>query len=255
MENAKVTVIYDEGALEGTTFVGAKGFSLMIDVDGEKTLFGTGMRKNYLSNNLYVAGVETSEIARVVVSHGHIDHWGALPAVFNERNEVVPLYSTASAWGEKKLFGSTGMTFDESNLAHIERHDVSDWVQLSEHLFITAPLGFHDGKGEELFMVLLTGSGPVLMSGCCHCGLDHIFDSVREKFSAYPVAVLGGLHIGERNDRLADLYADYVQKIGCKELYLNHCTCDKGIGRMRVTLGLNGVHEFYVGQSREYPLD
>ncbi len=249
MDEAKITVIYDEGATEGTTYIGAVGFSLLIDVDGERTLFGTGRRERYLSNNLYVAEVEADSIDRVVVSHHHIDHWGALPALIRAREEKIDVFAPATAWGEKKLLGTTGMCFSESVTEKVNRNDVSGWVQLSEHLLLTAPIVFHSGTGYEIFAVLKTRSGPVLMTGCCHCGLDHVFEAVKDKFGAYPVAVIGGLHLGGKKDALADLYADYLQSIGCRQLYLNHCTGVIGIGRLRATLGLKGVNDFYVGQS------
>ncbi len=249
MDEAKITVIYDEGAMEGTTYIGAVGFSLLIEVDGERTLFGLGRRERYLSNNLYVAEIEEASIDRVVVSHQHIDHWGALPALLRPREKSVPVFAPVSAWGEKKFLGTTGMAFSEAVMGKIERNDVAGWVQLSEHLFITPPIAFHDGNGYEIFVVLKTRNGPVLLSGCCHCGVDHAFDAVKEKFGAYPVGLIGGLHLGNKKDKLADLYAEYIQTIGCRQLYLNHCTGPVGIGRMRATLGLKAINDFYVGQS------
>ena len=74
MDEAKITVLYDEGAMEGTTYIGAVGFSLLIDVDGERTMFGTGRRERYLADNLYTAEIEADSIDRVVVSHQHVDY-------------------------------------------------------------------------------------------------------------------------------------------------------------------------------------
>ncbi len=249
MDEAKITVIYDEGAVEGTTLIGAVGFSLLVEADGERTLFGTGRRERYLSNNMYVADVDAADLDRVVVSHGHIDHWGALPAITRAREEKIDLYAPLSAWGEKKVLGSTGMNFKEDVMEKVVRKDVTEWVQLSEHLFVTRPIRFHDSEEEEVFLVLKSKNGPVLMSGCCHCGLDNVFETVKDRFGAFPIAVVGGLHLGKKQDKLADLYAEYLQTAGCRQLYLNHCTGAAGIGRLRVTLGLKGVNDFYAGQS------
>lgn len=254
MDEAKITVIYDEGAIPGTTYIGAVGFSLLIEADGERTLFGVGHRERYLSNNLYLADIGEDSIDRAVVSHGHVDHWGAMPALVRPRAEKLEVYAPISAWGERRLMGSTGMNFADAVNEKIERQDVVGWVQLSEHLFVTPPIKAHDGSLDEIFMVLKTLKGPVLMSGCCHCGIDHVFDAVKEKFGSYPICVIGGLHLGSRNDKLADLYADYLKTVGCSQLYLNHCTGEKGINRMRVTLGLRGINDFFVGQSISFKL-
>ena len=109
MEEAKISVIYDEGAIEGTTYIGARGFSLLVEADGERTLFGVGRRPRYLTNNLYVADIDPDSVDRVVVSHGHADHWGAISGLLKERESPVKVYAPASAWGDKRMFGATGM--------------------------------------------------------------------------------------------------------------------------------------------------
>ncbi len=249
MDEAKITCIYDEGALESTSFIGAKGFSILIEVDDEKTLFGVGRRPRYFLTNLFGSDTDPESISRAVVSHRHLDHWGGLPGLLRSRESPLDVYAPASAWGTKKMLGATGIYLSADHDGKYTRNDVSDWIQLSEHLFISPPMGFHQGEGEEVFMVLNGKNGPILMSGCCHCGLDHAFDMVRDRFGEYPNAVIGGLHIGEKKDKLADIYANYLKSMGCRHLYLNHCTGVYGIGRLRVTLGLHGVNDYYVGQS------
>lgn len=249
MDDAKITCIYDEGALESTSFIGAKGLSILIEVDGERTLFGLGRRPRYFSSNMYEADIDPETVTRAVVSHGHLDHWGGLPAMLRARETPLEIFAPASAWGAKKMFGATGIYLSADHEGKYVRKDVSGWIQFSEHLFATPSLKYHSGDGEELFLVIIGKNGPILISGCCHCGLDHVFEMIKEKFGEYPNAVLGGLHIGEKKDKLADVYAEYLKTIGCRHLYLNHCTGVFGIGRMRVTLGLRGINDFYAGQS------
>jgi 7,8-dihydropterin-6-yl-methyl-4-(beta-D-ribofuranosyl)aminobenzene 5'-phosphate synthase len=198
--------------------------------------------------------VNPDSITRVVVSHGHPDHWAGITGLLRQRDAPLKLYATADAWGEKKFLGATGIYIPSEHSEKVQREDVAGWVQLSEHLFISQPMAFHSGNGNEIFIVLKSRNGPVLISGCCHCGLDHIFEAVKEKFGAYPVALLGGLHLLERKDKLADLYAQYLQTVGCRNLYLNHCTGVTGINRLRVTLGLKGVNDFYTGQSMTFQI-
>ena len=38
--DARITVLYDEGSLPNTSYIGAKGSSFIIEADGETTLFG-----------------------------------------------------------------------------------------------------------------------------------------------------------------------------------------------------------------------
>ena len=68
MKKAKVLSVYDEGALEDTPFIGATGFSVLVEVDGQRTLFDTGMRGRYLIHNLDYLDVKPDMIDRVVIS-------------------------------------------------------------------------------------------------------------------------------------------------------------------------------------------
>ncbi|MCQ2070802.1 MAG: MBL fold metallo-hydrolase [archaeon] len=254
--NAKVTVLYDEGALPGTSYIGAKGTSVLIEVDGQRTLFGAGLRPRYLTNNMYLADVSADSLDRLVIGHRHADQFRGITGILSARETKLDVYAPTGSWGEKKILGrDTGIWISDSCLDRVERRDVNDWVQLSEHLYVTAPIPFNDRTGDECFMVIDTKRGPILLSGCCHPGLDHVCDAVKEKFGRYPATLIGGLHLVNRKDKLADLYAQYLLDIGCKDLYLNHCTDLYGINRIRITVGLDGVHDFYAGESKEFELD
>lgn len=249
--NGKITVVYDEGALPDTDLIGAIGMSILIEADGKRTLFGLGHRPRYLDHNMYSLGIDPDSIDQVVVSHGHVDHYGGIAGLLKHRERPVDVYAPASAWGEKKTFGSTGVYLPEEYAGLGVRKDVTGWTQLSEHVWISEPVSANDA--EECFMCLRTATGTVMIVGCCHPGLDHMFESEKEKFGRYPTVLIGGLHIGKKNDRLADVYAHYLKDSGCK-LYLNHCTDARGINRMRVTLGLDGVKDFFGGQTMDLQL-
>ncbi|WP_400204399.1 MBL fold metallo-hydrolase [Methanomethylophilus alvi] len=253
MEKVKITVVYDEGALPNTNLIGAIGMSILVEADGRRTLFGLGHRPRYLEHNLSSLDIESDSIDQIVVSHRHIDHFGGLAGFLKGREKPIDIYAPAGAWGGKKtVFGPTGIFEPEEFTGKTVRHDITDWVQLSDHVFVSPPLT--DNGSEESFLVISSSSGPLLISGCCHPGLDHVFEAVKAKFGRYPTALIGGLHILKKQDKLADLYAQYLKDVDCRRLYLNHCTGVNGINRMRVTLGLKGINDFYAGQSIEFNL-
>ena len=240
---AKITCVYDEGALPNTHLIGAIGMSIMIDADGKRFLFGLGHRPRYLENNMGELGIESDSVDAVVVSHNHMDHRGALDGFMRERTKPIDFYAPASCFAEeRKRFGRTdGMYPPEGKEGLMYRNDVAGWTDLSEHVHISPPMT--QNGADECFLVVSTKVGPVLIVGCCHMGLDHAVDAVKERFGRIPAAVIGGLHIGKKNDRLADVYAGYLKDLGIKRLYLNHCTNERGIDRMRVTLGIDGVKD------------
>ncbi len=251
---AKITCVYDEGALPNTHLIGAIGMSIMIDADGKRFLFGLGHRPRYLENNMGELGIEPDSVDAVVVSHNHMDHRGALDGFMRERTKPIDFYAPASCFAEeRKRFGRTdGMYPPEGKEGLMYRNDVAGWTDLSEHVHISPPMT--QNGADECFLVVSTKVGPVLIVGCCHMGLDHAVDAVKERFGRIPAAVIGGLHIGKKNDRLADVYAGYLKDLGIKRLYLNHCTNERGIDRMRVTLGIDGVKDFFGGQTLEFDL-
>ena len=55
--NAKITCVYDEGSLPKTNLIGAKGFSVMVESEGKRLLFDTGLRGRYLMHNMGVLGL------------------------------------------------------------------------------------------------------------------------------------------------------------------------------------------------------
>ncbi len=253
---AKITDLYDEGALPDTRYIGAEGFAVIVEADGQRTLFGLGKRGRYLSHNLGEMEVKADSIDRLAVSHGHLAHCGGFRELLTERSPEapkLPVYAPASAWGHKGIIYPVGLYAPPELSGRYERKELSTgWTELSEHLALSPPLPF-DG-GEECVLVLRTETGPAVICGCAHPGVQKIIDTVKAQYGLPPQAFIGGLHIGKKNDARADECAQALEGCGCRQLYLNHCTAVEGTGRMRVTLGIDGVKDFYVGMSLTFKL-
>lgn len=249
---ASVLCVYNEGSQPGTPYIGAKGLSLLVEVDGERTLFGTGMRGRYLKHNTEHLEIDVNSVTRAVISHGHRSHAGALGYLLSEREESIPVYAPAEAWGKKERFSKDGIVLSKNTESKCERHDVGGWTQLSKHLFLTPPF---DADGvSEIFMVLAGGKRPILLCGCCHCGAEAVIESVKEKFGEYPRTLIGGLHLEKVPKDISYMTAEVLRDAECQDLYLNHCTGPKGALRLREILSLEGVKEFVVGDKLDFRL-
>lgn len=250
--NAKVAVLYDEGSLPDTTLIGARGSSYIVDVDGERTLFGTGLRGRYLRHNMEVMEVDSDSFDRIVVADRDPEEWGAVDEFLKSRSSPIPIRAPASIWGEKKTFGCTGMNVSPKYAGLFERSDLDPgWNELSEHLFTGV---FSGSSFQEAVLVIRAEPGPVVVSSRCLSGMKSIFDAVTDRFKRSPVAYIGGLDIGRKNDALCDATASFLRDSGCRDIRINHCAKAIGINRMRVTLTLDGVKDFFVGDSVEFPL-
>ena len=247
---AKILCVYDEGAAVDTPLIGAQGLALLVDVDGQRTLFDTGMRPRYLAHNLDYLDIDPASIDVVAVSHGHRDHAGGLAGLLERIEGPVDVYAPESARGRKGLMRGSGLYVPAELAGKMVFKPVDDWLQLSDNLFMSPPLG---GNGdEECFLILKTKKGPVVLSGCSHCGVQTVIGLVRDRFGSAPKAYIGGIHIEKKEKAKAQEASEAFQSSGCSDLHLNHCTSRDAITEMRVKLGLHGVENFYVGNTLEY---
>ena len=67
------------------------GFSAFIEFDGKKLLFDTGQTGAFVEN-AKALGIDLSQIDVVVLSHGHYDHTGGVPALLTQLKKKTPLY-------------------------------------------------------------------------------------------------------------------------------------------------------------------
>ncbi|MGH8019353.1 MAG: MBL fold metallo-hydrolase, partial [Opitutaceae bacterium] len=58
--------------------IGEWGFAALVEVDGRRMLFDTGLRPNTVLHNARELGIDLGAIQEVVLSHNHPDHVGGL---------------------------------------------------------------------------------------------------------------------------------------------------------------------------------
>lgn len=245
---AKIISVYDEGAVEGTHLIGAKGFAVLIETGGQKILFDTGRRGRYLLHNLMFLDVKPEDIDKVVISHGHASHAGGIEDLLRDRETPLNIYAPHSAVGGEKRFGNKGIRISEDLSEKANIYEVSDWMEIADKLFISRALDIGGGLA-EVFMLLLSRKGPVVISACSHAGVSEVMEAVKKKFGAYPHTVIGGTHIGKKDKEKANAMAALFSEKGCTDLHLNHCTGVNGITYLRSALGLKSVNNFYVGST------
>ncbi|MDR2846481.1 MAG: MBL fold metallo-hydrolase [Candidatus Methanoplasma sp.] len=245
---AKILCVYDEGSVPGTSLIGAKGISMLVEADGRKVLFDTGRRGEYLLHNLSFLDVKSEDVDTVVISQAGKDHSGGLKDLLKEREGTVDIYAPASIWGEKKLFGSSGAHIPADLEGKAAKHDVDRWTQISEHIFLSEPIG------GETVLVIRTRKGPAVLSGRSVGGVRNIIAAVNDELGEKPKTYIGGVNIAKKESAKADDIAEAFRGSGCSSLYLNHCTGIEGMMYLRTNLGLKGVNDFYAGSVLELDL-
>ena len=243
MAEVKIQCVYDEGSQVDTSLIGAKGWAVLVEADGKRTLFDTGLRGRYLKHNMSCLDIEADSIDQVVISHGSLDHIGGLDQFMSLRTKKVDVYAHLSAWNVKKTIGKI---VSDENEGGVMRTYVDDWKQLSEHLWISAPVGT---QANELLLVAVPdrARGAVVITACSHEGLPMSLEAVQQKFGKIR-AVVGGAHLRKvKQPQVDEVARAIVQEYGNPKLYLNGCTTPEGIEKLRVSLSKDGVKDFFVG--------
>ena len=245
---AKITGVYDEGSMEGTSLIGAEGFAVLIETGSRMILFDTGRRGRYLLNNLNALSIEPEKIDKAVISHGHANHTGGIEDLLKNRAGVLRIYAPGSAIGGGNIFGKKGIRIKEAFSNKAEIHEINDWTEVSDKIFASCPMDIGGGLS-EVFIVIMSKKGPIVISACSHAGVDAVMEAVKERFGSYPQTYIGGVHIGNKEKEKANRIAASFSEKKCTDLRLNHCTGVKGMMYLRTNLGLKGVNDFYVGMS------
>ncbi len=73
----RLTVLYDSRA--GQDFTGSWGFAVLIETESETLLFDAGWDGPLLLEHMKILNINPARIKKLVLSHHHWDHIGALP--------------------------------------------------------------------------------------------------------------------------------------------------------------------------------
>lgn len=175
-------IIYDNRAEKG--FLASWGFSCLIEAE-ENILFDVGWDPHILLHNMQQFNMNLADIQKIVLSHAHWDHTGALPSLLSKD---VTVYIPQSF--------SQNLKREISDRAALV--EVSGKMKVSENVSTTGELG--DTIKEQ--SLILTPSKSFIVTGCAHPGLDTII-----KAAAVPnYGIIGGFHSFSQLDILKDAF-------------------------------------------------
>ncbi|MHC1724490.1 MAG: MBL fold metallo-hydrolase [Syntrophobacteraceae bacterium] len=263
----RITVLC-ENTVQGLGFLGEHGFSALIETPGKNVLFDTGQGFSLIQNSLRLQK-DLTQVSKVVLSHGHVDHVGGLlaflgvkgactitahPDLFVERFWLMP-----SAGGEEKAV-SIGVPWPRAYLT--TRGAQFEWcrnfTEVAPNVFVTGEvprktlfeLGSpkfvvaQDGDWtpdpflDDYSMVLKTSRGLVVVLGCAHAGiiniLNHAIDQTGER-RIY--AVLGGTHLGLSPEPQFDPTIQALKEFDIQMLAVSHCTGQAPVARLASEFG------------------
>jgi 7,8-dihydropterin-6-yl-methyl-4-(beta-D-ribofuranosyl)aminobenzene 5'-phosphate synthase len=215
----EIKVLYDKSSSRDDIKTGW-GLSLFI---GGKTLFDTGENGGWLLENMEISGMNVSkDVENIVISHDHWDHTGGLRDVLLLlKGRVVPVYVCPGLSGEtRKMIECMGCRLVEA----------FGCMRVSENIFTTGELpGSYKGLPmPEQAVVIRTGNGISVVTGCAHPGILNMLDRVKGMFKKEKIfMVAGGFHLKDAGMETIEHVSAKFLEIGVEKAGPTHCSGDK----------------------------
>ena len=217
----RVTVLM-ENSTPSSRLAARHGLSLWLELaDGRCVLFDMGPDEGFLAN-AQTLGVDVTTADVAVLSHGHYDHGGGLPAFLatcERAGKDVPVYVREGAFephvsGTPESHHSIGINAALSQDPHVRvvrgRHEVGDGLTIfstsrcvhpaaksNARLFTRCADGalVSDDFAHEQSLLVEEDGRHILVSGCSHAGILNIMDAAEELVGAPLDAVVAGMHL------------------------------------------------------------
>jgi len=248
----KIFCVVENTAAFSSDFWAEHGFSVLIEHESTKILFDTGRSPEVLERNMGLIN-GFNDLKTVVLSHGHDDHTGGLPAVFKNSSADILMHEKGfqpkykSKDGEMKFIGIP-KEYQPDSMIHrnqcksrfkfVEKpveiaqdiyifNDIpmsNDFEKLNPSLFcLDNGKCIQDPFKEELVLVVRTDNGLVIVSGCAHRGIINTTTAVSDYFNEKICGVVGGTHLVTANENRRIRTVQELETLQAKKFVFGHC--------------------------------
>ena len=243
----KLTVLVDNQTYIDRYYLGEPAVCYLIE-DGEHAiLLDVGYSDVFLENADRME-INLSRVTDIVLSHGHNDHTGGLPAFFARFSQRVTLFAHPNALLPKRVDGLlVGSPITLSNLpervqARLLRkpHAVSGHVTflgeiprvyafeadraVGEAQSACGCCWERDSLPDDTALALTLPDGVFVVTGCAHAGVCNTVAYAKEVTEqARVLGVLGGFHLFKVGETLNSTI-ETLLALGVTRVYPAHCT-------------------------------
>lgn len=245
--------------------MGEWGFSALVEADGRRVLFDTGLHPAAVIQNARELGVDLSTVTDVVLSHHHRDHTGGLLALRRELSKQAPtamsrihvapgIFQSRRRQGSQEELNSliavkaemeaTGAVFVE----HRKAEEIVPGIWLTGPVprpnperYWGAPASLVTDSGlvpdsipEDMSLLVNTDKGFVVLAGCGHAGTVNTVEYAQRILGDRPAyAIIGGLHLYAAPDSALAWTAARLRSARLGYLLGAHCTGIEAVFRIR----------------------
>ena len=243
----KLTVLVDNHTYIDQYYLGEPAVSYLIE-DGDRViLLDTGYSDVFLENASRM-GIDLSRVTDIVLSHGHNDHTGGLPAFFARFTQPVRLFAHLGAFLPKRYEGlNAGSPMPLQELPkQVSLQLGAKPRQISEHVWCLGEIprvyDFEadravgetlsscgccweaDTLRDDTALALTLPEGVFVVTGCAHAGVCNTVAYAKEQSGQARVrGVLGGFHLFETGAALNQTI-ETLKSLGVEQVYPAHCT-------------------------------
>ncbi|MFO7685519.1 MAG: MBL fold metallo-hydrolase [Desulfobacterales bacterium] len=248
----KLTILCENSVGVPFGVIGEHGFACYVETDDCNYLFDTGQGFGIVQNSLALRK-DLRDITAIMISHGHYDHTGGLPAVLQLRGPVdvyahpdIFMERIWSAEGNTRFIGipysrryleslgarfrlQTGMVAVGPNVfltGEIPR--TSTFEKGDAKMTAVTPGGerIHpDPLKDDLSLIVDSEKGLILVLGCAHAGMINIIEYALEKTKRDKIyAIIGGTHLGFASDAQFNETLKVIERYNIERIGVSHCT-------------------------------
>lgn len=215
------------------------GYSALVEYRGHTLLFDTGTDGKILLENMQIMQVNPSRIEAMLLSHAHKDHVGGaevllqagiLPEIF-----VLPSFSNTF----KTNLASTAVVTET-----FPGQEILPGIYTTGEMRKNIP---------EQSLVIHTGQGLVVITGCAHPGIVLILEQAASLFEEPIYLVMGGFHLRDKTPAQIRAILEDFRRLGVKKVAPSHCTGNQAVAMFAAEYGGDFIQSgagkvFHVGE-------
>lgn len=235
-----------------------QGMSMWVEVSQDnhtiKILYDFGRSEQVLLRNAEILELDFKQLDFLVLSHGHVDHYGCLAEVLKQTDKKCQLFIHPEAYGRKRYVRLTDGSYsgpwelDERLIeefgsrirlnAHpselelgvhisgeIERKTDSERGMPNAFVEVSGELVHDEIRDDQAIFLELEGKGIVVLTGCCHAGVVNTLSCAQKMFPTQQIyALIGGLHLNNAEERQMANTIEYLTRTKMKYISALHCT-------------------------------
>jgi len=236
-------IVLTENSVYRRGLLAEHGWAVWVEREGRAFLFDAGQTSLVLTRNAEALGVRLGEAEGILLSHGHYDHAGGLPAALAAARDKQTVWLHRDALAPKFSCPENGRA-----------HEVGEGpAEAAPGIFVTGPVprqtDFEDTGGpffldpkrrradpllDDQALFIEESDGITVLLGCAHAGVINTLLHIRELTGARRPfkAVLGGAHLVNASERRLRRTAEELRALGVRRLFPAHCTGVPAIARL-----------------------